>query len=132
MLLLYQIAQSSSGIVVGTGNKVEDFGVGFYTKYGDGGVDIYPIADLTKSEVRALAKELGIIDEILTAKPTDGSWEDDRTDEDQLGLTYEQLENAMTDENSIYREKYLEIRTRNLHKMMPIPVCKIGDKLKNS
>ena len=132
MLLLYQVAQSSSGIVVGTGNKVEDFGVGFYTKYGDGGVDISPIADLTKSEVRALAKELGIIDEILTAKPTDGLWEDDRTDEDQLGLTYEQLENAMTDENSIYREKYLEIRTRNLHKMMPIPVCKIGDKLKNS
>jgi NAD+ synthase len=131
-MLLYQIAQSSSGIVVGTGNKVEDFGVGFYTKYGDGGVDISPIADLTKSEVRTLSKELGIIDGILTAKPTDGLWEDDRTDEDQLGLTYEQLENAMTDENSIYREKYLEIRTRNLHKMMPIPVCKIGDKLKNS
>jgi NAD+ synthase len=131
-MLLYQVAQSSSGIVVGTGNKVEDFGVGFYTKYGDGGVDISPIADLTKSEVRALARELGIIEEILAAKPTDGLWEDDRTDEDQLGLTYEQLENAMTDENSIYREKYLEIRTRNLHKMMPIPVCKIGDKLKNS
>ena len=90
-MLLYQVAQSSSGIVVGTGNKVEDFGVGFYTKYGDGGVDISPIADLTKSEVRALAKELGIIDEILTVKPTDGLWEDDRTDEDQLGLTYEQL-----------------------------------------
>jgi NAD+ synthase len=82
--------------------------------------------------VRSLAKELSIINDILTAKPTDGLWEDDRTDEDQLGLTYEQLENAMTDENSIYREKYLEIRTRNLHKMMPIPVCKIGDKLKNS
>ena len=132
MTTLYQVASANKGIVVGTGNKVEDFGVGFYTKYGDGGVDISPIADLTKSEVRALAKELGIIDRILTAKPTDGLWEDDRTDEDQLGLTYEQLENAMADENSIYREKYLEIRTRNLHKMVPIPVCKIGDKLKNS
>ena len=132
MTTLYQVAAANKGIVVGTGNKVEDFGVGFYTKYGDGGVDISPIADLTKSEVRALAKELGIIDEILTAKPTDGLWEDDRTDEDQLGLTYEQLENAMSDKNSIYREKYLEIRTRNLHKMMPVPVCKIGDKLKNS
>ena len=132
MMLLYQIAQSSSGIVVGTGNKVEDFGVGFYTKYGDGGVDISPIADLTKSEVRILAKELGVIDEILSARPTDGLWEDDRTDEDQLGLTYEQLENAMADENSVYRNKYLEIRNRNIHKMMPIPVCIIDNKLKNS
>ena len=132
MLLLYQIAQSTSGIVVGTGNKVEDFGVGFYTKYGDGGVDISPIADLTKSEVRSLAKELNISDVIIQAQPTDGLWDDNRTDEDQLGLSYEQLEDAMANPKSIHRDKYLGIRNKNLHKMQPIPVCNIADDIKSS
>ena len=132
MLLLYQIAQSTSGIVVGTGNKVEDFGVGFYTKYGDGGVDISPIADLTKSEVRSLAKELNISDVIIQAQPTDGLWDDNRTDEDQLGLSYEQLEDAMANPKSIHRDKYLDIRNKNLHKMQPIPVCNIADDIKSS
>jgi NAD+ synthase len=95
MVTLYQMAGMNKGLVVGTGNKVEDFGIGFFTKYGDGGVDISPIADLTKTEVRAMAKELGIIEDILTAKPTDGLWDDDRTDEDQIGATYEELEWAM-------------------------------------
>ena len=129
MVLLYQVAASFSGIVVGTGNKVEDFGVGFFTKYGDGGVDISPIADLTKSEVRSLSKELGVCDAILKAPPTDGLWDDNRTDEQQLGLTYEELEEAMSDKNSIHREKYLSIRRRNIHKMKEIPVCIIKDKV---
>ena len=124
--------RSSSGIVIGTGNKVEDFGVGFFTKYGDGGVDISPIADLNKSEVRELAKELEINNSIITADPTDGLWDDGRTDEDQLGLTYEQLEDAMTNVNSDYRKKYMDIRKNNLHKMKPIPVCNINDKVKNN
>ena len=132
MMLLYQIAQSESGIVVGTGNKVEDFGVGFFTKYGDGGVDISPIADLTKSEVKILAKELKIIDSIILAKPTDGLWEDNRTDEDQLGLTYDQLEDAMINLNSPHRAQYLKIRENNLHKMLPIPVCQVNDEIKNN
>jgi len=125
MTTLYQIASSNNGIVVGTGNKVEDFGVGFYTKYGDGGVDISPIADCTKSEVWELGKELVISDEIITAQPTDGLWDDGRTDVGQLGLTYQELEEAMTNLNSSNRSKYLEKRKLNLHKMGPIPVCKI-------
>ena len=125
MTTLYQIASSNNGIVVGTGNKVEDFGVGFYTKYGDGGVDISPIADCTKSEVWELGKELAISDEIITAQPTDGLWDDGRTDVGQLGLTYQELEEAMTNLNSPNRSKYLEKRKLNLHKMGPIPVCKI-------
>jgi len=125
MTTLYQIAASNNGIVVGTGNKVEDFGVGFFTKYGDGGVDILPIADCTKTEVWQIGKELGILDEIITAQPTDGLWDDGRTDVGQLGLTYEQLEEAMTNPNSTNRSKYLEKRKLNLHKMGPIPVCKI-------
>ena len=125
MATLYQIAASNNGIVVGTGNKVEDFGVGFFTKYGDGGVDILPIADCTKSEVWEIGKELGILDEKITAQPTDGLWDDGRTDVGQLGLTYEQLEEAMTNLNSPNRSKYLEKRKLNLHKMGPIPVCKI-------
>ena len=95
MTALYQVAQTNNGLVVGTGNKVEDFGIGFFTKYGDGGVDISPIADLTKTEVRQLAKEVGVCDEIIKAAPTDGLWGDDRTDEDQIGATYEELEWAM-------------------------------------
>jgi NAD+ synthase len=128
MMLLYQAAASFSGIVVGTGNKVEDFGVGFFTKYGDGGVDISPIADLTKSEVRSLSKQLDISNDILRAPPTDGLWDDDRTDEQQLGLTYEELEEAMLNKNSVHREKYLSIRKKNIHKMKTIPVCIIKDK----
>jgi NAD+ synthase len=125
MTTLYQIAAANNGIVVGTGNKVEDFGVGFYTKYGDGGVDISPIADCTKTEVWELGKELGILDEIITAQPTDGLWDDGRTDVGQLGLTYQELEEAMTNPNSPNRSKYLEKRKLNLHKMGPIPICKI-------
>ncbi|MDP7197224.1 MAG: NAD(+) synthase [SAR202 cluster bacterium] len=125
MTTLYQIAAANNGIVVGTGNKVEDFGVGFYTKYGDGGVDISPIADCTKTDVWDLGKELGILDEIITAQPTDGLWDDGRTDVGQLGLTYQELEEAMTNPNSPNRSKYLEKRKLNLHKMGPIPVCKI-------
>ena len=123
MVTLYQIAQSNKGIVVGTGNKVEDFGVGFYTKYGDGGVDISPIADCTKSDVWNMGKSLGIMNEIIEAAPTDGLWDDSRNDESQLGLTYEQIEEAMNNSNSKHYDKYLKIREPNLHKMKPIPVC---------
>lgn len=123
MTTLYQIAASNNGLVVGTGNKVEDFGIGFYTKYGDGGVDISPIADCLKTEVWGMAKELGIDKEIIDAPPTDGLWNDGRTDEDQVGLSYEQIEEAMQNENSSNRKKYLEIRSKSLHKMEPIPVC---------
>ena len=125
MTTLYQVAAANKGIVVGTGNKVEDFGVGFYTKYGDGGVDISPIADCNKTEVWDMGKELNILKEIIEAAPTDGLWDDGRTDEGQLGLKYEELEEAMKNINSINREKYEKIRKSNLHKMQPIPVCKI-------
>ena len=125
MTTLYQVAAANKGIVVGTGNKVEDFGVGFYTKYGDGGVDISPIADCNKTEVWELGKELGILKEIIDAAPTDGLWDDGRTDEGQLGLKYEELEEAMDNPNSANRAKYETIRKQNLHKMEPIPVCKI-------
>jgi NAD+ synthase len=125
MTTLYQVAAANKGIVVGTGNKVEDFGVGFYTKYGDGGVDISPIADCNKTDVWKMGKELNILKEIIEAAPTDGLWDDGRTDEGQLGLKYEELEEAMKNINSINREKYKKIRKTNLHKMQPIPVCKI-------
>ena len=125
MSTLYQVAAANNGIVVGTGNKVEDFGVGFYTKYGDGGVDISPIADCNKTEVWELGKELNILKEIIEAPPTDGLWDDGRTDEGQLGLSYQELEEAMDNEKSINRDKYIKIRNANLHKMNPIPVCKI-------
>ena len=125
MTTLYQVAAANKGIVVGTGNKVEDFGVGFYTKYGDGGVDISPIADCNKSEVWEMGKELKILNEIIEAAPTDGLWDDGRTDEGQLGLSYQELEEAMNNEDSKNREKYIKIRKTNLHKMVPIPVCKI-------
>ena len=128
MITLYQIAASKKGLVVGTGNKVEDFGVGFFTKYGDGGVDISPIADLTKSQVKELAMELNILDEIITAKPTDGLWDDGRSDEDQLGLSYEQIEDAMNNKDSQYKEQYENIRKKSLHKMNSIPVCIIKEK----
>ena len=125
MTTLYQVAAANKGIVVGTGNKVEDFGVGFYTKYGDGGVDISPIADCNKTEVWEIGKELGILKEIIEAAPTDGLWDDGRTDEGQLGLKYHELEEAMNNPNSSNRAKYETIRKQNLHKMEPIPVCKI-------
>ena len=125
MTTLYQVAAANKGIVVGTGNKVEDFGVGFYTKYGDGGVDISPIADCNKTEVWEIGKKLGILKEIIEAVPTDGLWDDGRTDEGQLGLKYHELEEAMNNPNSANRDKYETIRKQNLHKMEPIPVCKI-------
>ena len=125
MATLYQVAAANKGIVVGTGNKVEDFGVVFYTKYGDGGVDISPIADCNKSDIWEMGKSLNILKEIIEAAPTDGLWDDGRTDEGQLGLKYTELEEAMNNINSINREKYEKIRKINLHKMEPIPVCKI-------
>ena len=125
MTTLYQVAAANKGIVVGTGNKVEDFGVGFYTKYGDGGVDISPIADCNKTEVWELGKELGILQEIIDAPPTDGLWDDGRTDEGQLGFKYKDLEEAMINPDSPHRQEYEKIRKQNLHKMEPIPVCKI-------
>ena len=127
MTTLYQVAGSSNGIVVGTGNKVEDFGVGFYTKYGDGGVDISPIADCTKTQIWEMGKELKILDEIIKAEPTDGLWLDGRTDASQLGMTYQELEEAMKDPKNKNHKKYLEIRNKNLHKMNPIPVCKMDE-----
>ena len=123
MTTLYQIAASNNGIVVGTGNKVEDFGIGFYTKYGDGGVDISPIADCLKTEVWDMGKELGINQEIIEADPTDGLWTDGRTDEQQVGLSYEEIEEAMLNEQSSNRNRYMEVRSKNVHKMEPIPVC---------
>ena len=125
MTTLYQVASANKGLVVGTGNKVEDFGVGFYTKYGDGGVDISPIADCNKTEVWEIGTEMKILKEIIDAAPTDGLWDDGRTDEGQLGLKYIELEEAMNNLNSVNREKYEKIRKLNLHKMEPIPVCKI-------
>ena len=127
MTTLYQIAQMNNGLVVGTGNKVEDFGVGFYTKYGDGGVDISPIADCTKTQVWELGKHLGISEEIIKAEPTDGLWSDGRNDADQLGMTYLELEKAMHNLKDPNHKKYLKIREKNLHKMDPIPVCKFND-----
>ena len=127
MTTLYQAAASNNGIVVGTGNKVEDFGVGFYTKYGDGGVDISPIADCTKSQVWEMGKHLGVLEEIAKAEPTDGLWDDGRTDVVQLGMSYQELEKAIKDPTSAGYKKYLKIRKRNLHKMNPIPVCKMNN-----
>jgi NAD+ synthase len=141
MMTLYQIAQSHSGLVVGTGNRVEDFGVGFYTKYGDGGVDISPIGDCLKTHVWAMGQELGLPQMIIDAPPTDGLWDDGRTDEDQLGMTYPELERAMSNdllenadvygllESAFSPEErqqmthYRALRRRNMHKMQPVPVC---------
>ena len=142
MMTLYQIAQSYSGLVVGTGNRVEDFGVGFFTKYGDGGVDISPIGDCYKTEVWAMGRELELPEEIINAAPTDGLWTDDRTDEDQLGMTYPELERAMAndllDRASVHQvlgitmtqqereqlQHYRALNARNQHKMQPVPVCR--------
>ena len=127
MVTLYQVAGANNGIVVGTGNKIEDFGVGFFTKYGDGGVDISPIADCLKSQVWEMGKELKILEDIINAAPTDGLWEDGRTDERQLGMSYEDLEKAMLNSKDKNYEKYLKIRKRNLHKMNLIPICKFNN-----
>ena len=133
MMMLYQIAQSNNGLVVGTGNKCEDFGVGFYTKYGDGGVDISPIADCMKSEVYHMAEHLDILQKIQLAPPTDGLWEDGRTDEQQLGYSYEDLEKGMRADESgeivddphlvHVMEKFRTLRAKNKHKMAMPPVC---------
>jgi len=143
MITLYYYATINSSIVVGTGNKVEDFGVGFYTKYGDGGVDISPIADLMKSEVFEISKELNINNEILEAKPTDGLWDDNRSDEEQIGASYNDLEKVMIslekgmnpdDFNPEMKEKYtiyMKHHLANKHKMAGIPVCKIPNGLKS-
>lgn len=139
MTTLYALGQAHGLLVAGTGNKVEDFGIGFFTKYGDGGVDLSPIADLTKTDVWAISKELGVIDEIVNAKPTDGLWEDGRSDEDQIGASYPELEWAMeydgsTEELSSRQKEVLDIYSRlnriNKHKIEPIPVCIIPDTLK--
>jgi NAD+ synthase len=125
MVTLYQIAGSVGGIVVGTGNKVEDYGIGFYTKYGDGGVDIAPIADLYKTEVWELGKRLGVDERIINALPTDGLWDDDRKDEDQIGASYEQLEEAMEYRRGPALDILDEFNRKNKHKMEPIPTFKL-------
>ena len=141
MATLFQFASNQKLLVAGTGNKVEDFGVGFYTKYGDGGVDISPIADLMKTEVFGLAKHLGIIESIQNAPPTDGLWDDDRSDEDQLGASYSELEWAMqyleqknseilTPRQSEVLAIYNTFHNANKHKMLPIPVCEIPENLR--
>jgi len=142
MLTLYAFASHYKMLVAGTGNKVEDFGVGFFTKYGDGGVDISPIADLMKSEVYTIGKELGIIEAILHAPPADGLWDDNRTDERQIGATYAELEWAMQFETGSHDEDqlnakqkevlktYQNFHNRNKHKIDPIPICKIPESLR--
>ena len=125
MLTLYQIAGAKGGIVVGTGNKVEDYGVGFFTKYGDGGVDIAPIADLYKTEVWELGEYLEVDQKIVDAPPTDGLWADKRTDEDQLGATYEQLEEAMEKGTGPGVDVLKYYNEKNQHKMSPIPTFKL-------
>lgn len=143
MSALYYFAALNGYLVAGTGNKVEDFGVGFYTKYGDGGVDISPIADLMKTEVFALGRQMGVSAEILNAPPTDGLWGDDRTDEDQIGASYPELEWAMREHEKGAKvedfegrqrevfEIYVKLHRTNLHKMIPIPVCIIPDNFRN-
>ena len=125
MVTLYQVAGSVGGIVVGTGNKVEDYGVGFYTKYGDGGVDIAPIADLYKTEVRELGGHLGVMNEIIDAPPTDGLWDDGRSDEDQIGATYAELEEAMENSTGKAVDILYKFNSKNKHKMQPIPTFKL-------
>ena len=125
MVTLYQVAGNVSGIVVGTGNKVEDYGVGFYTKYGDGGVDIAPIADLYKTEVWELGKHLGVDQRIIDAPPTDGLWEDSRTDETQIGASYAELEEAMENGTGSAVEILNKFNKQNKHKMEPIPTFKL-------
>ena len=138
MTALYQLSAARGYLVVGTGNKVEDFGIGFFSKYGDGGVDLSPIGDLYKSEVYELGRQLGVNDDILNATPIDGLWDDNRSDEKQIGATYDELENIMKKMNLIDEQTYHKLtdrekevlnvytkhRNKNMHKMIPIPVCK--------
>jgi NAD+ synthase len=147
MITLYAVAGHHKMLVAGTGNKVEDFGVGFYTKYGDGGVDLSPIADLMKSEVYALGRALGVVDAIQSAPPTDGLWGDNRTDETQIGASYDELEWVMqfeaglrpgsaTESELCDRQKevltiYRRFHAANRHKMDSIPVCKVPGALKS-
>ena len=140
MTTLYYFAGINNCLVAGTGNKVEDFGIGFYTKYGDGGVDISPIADLNKTDVFEISKKLGVLNEIVKAKPTDGLWDDGRTDEDQIGATYKELEWAM--QQKVLNKKLIDFTGRekevfqilknfnkqNLLKMNPIPICIVKEK----
>jgi NAD+ synthase len=137
MVTLYQISSMFGGLVVGTGNKIEDFGIGFFTKYGDGGVDISPIADLTKTQVFELSKNIGILDDIIRASPTDGLWSDNRTDEDQIGASYKELEWAMEFNGQIESLSdrqlevlliYTKLKRQNSHKMNPIPIYKLDEK----
>jgi NAD+ synthase len=139
MTALYALGQTNGLLVAGTGNKVEDFGVGFFTKYGDGGVDISPIADLYKTDVFALSEELGIVDSIQNAAPTDGLWEDGRSDEDQIGASYPELEWAMEYNGSLadltarqieVLRIYNSFHAANNHKMTPIPVCLLPQSLR--
>ena len=142
MTTLYAFACNKKMLVAGTGNKVEDFGIGFFTKYGDGGVDLSPIADLMKSEVYALAKELGVVPSIISARPTDGLFADGRSDEDQIGATYDELEWAMlflenhgdftklTERQRVVLDIYSSRNRANQHKMNPIPVCLIPKEFK--
>ncbi len=144
MTTLYAFAGHHKMLVAGTGNKVEDFGIGFFTKYGDGGVDLSPIADLTKTEVYELGKHLGVGRDILDAPPTDGLWEDNRSDEDQLQASYPEIEWAMefdqkggdtrnlTERQKMVLQRYRELRKANLHKMQPVPVAKIPPDLKSA
>lgn len=139
MLTLYQIASSTEGVVVGTGNKVEDFGIGFFTKYGDGGVDLSPIADLYKTEVRELGKYLGVPNDIINSDPTDGLWDDNRNDEEQIGYKYEDLEWVMevglkkmkfsdvTEKENKLITHYLNLNTKNKHKMNQIPIFNLKE-----
>jgi NAD+ synthase len=143
MTTLYYYAGAKAMLVAGTGNKVEDFGIGFFTKYGDGGVDLSPIADLTKTEVYELGKELGVIEDIMVAPPTDGLWGDDRTDEDQIGASYPELEWAMEQDaggksvgdfegrEAEVMKIYVSLNRANLHKMNPIPVCVIPEAMRS-
>lgn len=139
MTSLYYYGQINNYLVAGTGNKIEDFGIGFFTKYGDGGVDISPIADLKKSEVYLIGQELGINNDIILAPPTDGLWGDDKTDEDQIGATYPELEWAMefSDDEKKLNKREIEVlkifknlNKKNKHKMTPIPICNIPNSLK--
>jgi len=144
MTTLYYFAALERYLVAGTGNKVEDFGVGFYTKYGDGGVDLSPIADLVKTEVYELGSVLGINEDIMNAAPTDGLWGDSRTDEEQIGASYPELEWAMemdatgknVDDFSDRKKEvfaiYKKFNTSNKHKMIPIPICEIPAPLKRA
>lgn len=139
MTTLYTVGQVNGLLVAGTGNKVEDFGIGFYTKYGDGGVDVSPIADLMKTEVYHLGKQLQLVESIQNASPTDGLWEDGRTDEDQIGASYPELEWAMTftGDKELLNQRQLEVLSifgrlnkMNQHKMLPIPVCEIPQSMR--